>query len=98
MDGFEQSMRYMDKQFSCVGELTRSRAEKTMIAKKKKKTYTRITTENNKKQWKEKTLTEAHKPSPHRKTKNEKTKASCVITLTMILFILKSSKLLGFRT
>lgn len=37
MDGFEQSMRYMDKQFSCVAELTRSRAEKTMIAKKKKK-------------------------------------------------------------
>lgn len=27
----------MDKQFSCVAELTRSRAEKTMIAKKKKK-------------------------------------------------------------
>ena len=27
----------MDKQFSCVAELTRSRAEKKMIAKKKKK-------------------------------------------------------------
>ena len=40
MDGFEQSMRYMDKQFSCVAELTRSRAEKTMIAKKKKKKRT----------------------------------------------------------
>ena len=40
----------MDKQFSCVAGLTRSRAEKTMIPKKKeKKTYTRITTENNKK-------------------------------------------------
>lgn len=39
----------MDKQFSCVAELTRSRAEKTTIAKKKKKTHTRITTENNKK-------------------------------------------------
>ena len=39
----------MDKQFSCVAELTRSRAEKTMIAKKKKKTHSRITTENNKK-------------------------------------------------
>ena len=44
----------MDKQFSCVAELTRSRAEKTLIAKKKKKTYTRITTENNKKNGKKK--------------------------------------------
>lgn len=88
----------MHKQFSCVAELTRCRAEKTMIAKKKKKTHTRIQQRIIKKQCKEKTHTEAHKPSPHRKTKNEKTKASCVITLTMILFILKSSKLLGFRT
>lgn len=39
----------MEKQLSCVAELTRCRAEKTMIAKKKKKTHTRITTENNKK-------------------------------------------------
>ena len=39
----------MEKQFSCVTELTRCRAENTMIAKKKKKTHTRITTENNKK-------------------------------------------------
>ena len=39
----------MDKQFSCVAELTRCRAQKTMIAKNKKKTHTRITTDNNKK-------------------------------------------------
>ena len=62
----------MEKQFSCVAELTRCRAEKTMIAKKKKKTHTRITTGNNKKNNEKKAHTEAHKPSSHRKTKKMK--------------------------
>jgi len=64
-----------------------------MIAKKEKKTYTRITTDNFKNITMERKKHTLKQTNPLRtgKQKIKKTKASCVITLTMILFILKSS-------